>query len=99
VPTSTAHVSPLTVIAWRLGALTVTDLWWRYTELGGNRPRTALVEYLAGTAAWSDSEHNALTQALNECLWELGQPSLAPYRELPNDRSSATQTEGSAETP
>jgi hypothetical protein len=100
VPTSTAPASPLTVIAWRLGALTVTDLWWRYTELGGNRPRAALLEYLAGTTAWPASEHNALTQALNECLWELGHPSMAPYRELPEDRpSTASQTEGSAESP
>ena len=99
MPTFTAPASPLTVIAWRLGALTVTDLWWRYTELGGNRPRAALVEYLAGTAAWSASEHNALTQALNECLWELGHPSMAPYREVPDARpSAASQTQGSAET-
>jgi hypothetical protein len=57
-----------------------------YIELGGNRPRAALSEYLAGTAAWSASEHNVLVQALNEYLWELGCPSLAPYRELQHDR-------------
>jgi hypothetical protein len=39
-------------------------------------------EYLAGTTVWSDYEHNALTQALNEDLWDLGHPSLAPYGEL-----------------
>jgi hypothetical protein len=99
VPTLTAPACPLTLIAWRLGALPVTDLWWRYTALGGNRPGAAVVEYLAGTAAWPASEHNALTQALNEYLWELGHPSLAPYREVPNARpSAASQTEGSAET-
>jgi hypothetical protein len=86
------HASPapacaLTVIAWRLGALTATDLWWRYLELGGNRPRAALIEYLAGTAAWTPSEHNTLVQALNECLWDLGHPSLAPYREPTGDRA------------
>jgi len=63
------------------------DLWWRYTELGGNRPRAALVEYLAGTTAWTASEHNTLAQALNEDPWELGHPSLAPYRELVGDRA------------
>jgi hypothetical protein len=99
VPPFAAPASALTVLAWRLGALSVTDLWWRYTELGGSRPRAALVEYLAGTAAWPTSEHNPLTHALNECLWELGHPSLAPYRELPNARPAASQTEGSAETP
>ncbi|WP_448640862.1 hypothetical protein [Geodermatophilus sp. URMC 63] len=100
MPPFTAPACPLTVIAWRLGALTVTDLWWRYAELGGNRPRAALVEYLAGIAAWPASEHNALIHALNECLWDLGHPSMAPYRELPNARpSTASQTEGSAETP
>ena len=99
MPTSTAPASPLTVIAWRLAALTATDLWWRYTELGGNRPRAALLEYLAGTTAWPASEHNALTQALNECLWEFGHPSLAPYREPSDDRpSTSSQPEGSAET-
>jgi hypothetical protein len=82
VPASPAPADPLTVIAWRLGALTVTDLWWRYTALGGNCPRAALMEYLAGTTAWSASDHNVLTQALNECLWDLGHPSMAPYREL-----------------
>jgi hypothetical protein len=87
VPASPASVCPLTVIAWRLGDLAVTDLWWRYTELGGNRPRAALVEYLAGTAAWSASEHNTLAQALNEYLWDLGHPSVAPYRELAGDRA------------
>jgi hypothetical protein len=101
VSTRTAPVCPLTVFAWRLGALSVTDLWWRYTELGGNRPRAALLEYLAGTAAWPASEHNVLTQALNECLWDLGHPSLAPYRELADDRRSpaATEIEGSGDLP
>ncbi|HEX2075366.1 MAG TPA: hypothetical protein VHF92_16395 [Geodermatophilus sp.] len=100
MPTPIAPASPLTVIAWRLGALTIIDLWWRYTELGGNRPRAALLNYLAGTTAWPACEHNALTQALNESLWELGHPSMAPYRDLPNDRpSAASRIEGSAETP
>lgn len=87
MPASPAPACPMTVIAWRLGALTVTDLWWRYTELGGNRPRDALIEYLDGTAAWSPDEHNTLVQALNEVLWDLGHPSLAPYRELAGDRA------------
>jgi hypothetical protein len=100
VPTFTAPVSPLTIIAWRLGDLTVIDLWWRYTQLGGNRSRAALLEYLAGTAAWPAFEHNALSQALNECLWDLGHPSMAPYRELPDERHSTTsEIEGSAELP
>ncbi|MBM7806202.1 hypothetical protein JOD57_002039 [Geodermatophilus bullaregiensis] len=81
-------VCPLTVIAWRLSALPARDLWGRYVALGGNRPRAALDEYLAGTAAWNTSEHNALTQALNERLWDLGHPSLAPYRELRADRDA-----------
>jgi hypothetical protein len=99
------HASPapacaLTVIAWRLGALTATDLWWRYLELGGSRPRAALVEYLAGTAAWTPSEHNTLVQALNECLWDLGHPSLAPYRELQRQRRPVvSETEGTGDLP
>jgi hypothetical protein len=84
----------MTVIAWRLGALTVTDLWWRYTELGGNRPRAALIEYLAGTAAWTPSDHNTLAEALNECLWDLGHPSLAPYRDLAGDRARGDRGRG-----
>ena len=98
--TLTAPACPLTLVAWRLGAFTVTDLWWRYMELGGNRPRAALVGYLAGTIPWSAAEHNVLVQALNECLWELGHPSLAPYRELADDRSAAaSETEGSKDLP
>jgi hypothetical protein len=95
VSTLTAPACPLTLLAWRLGSLTLAELWWRYLELGGNRPRAALGEYLTGTAAWSAAEHNVLVQALNECLWELGHPSLAPYRELADDRSAAApETEG-----
>ena len=100
MPTPSAPVCPLTVIAWRLVGLTAPDLWWRYTGLGGNRPRAALVEYLAGTTAWPAVEHNVLAQALNECLWDLGHPSLAPYREVPAQRRWATSDiEGSAELP
>ena len=42
-----------------------------------------------------------LVQALNECLWELGHPSLAPYRELVDDRRSpvATEIEASGDLP
>jgi hypothetical protein len=100
VSTLTAPACPLTVMAWRLGALTVAELWWRYTEMGGNRPRAALGEYLAGALPWSAPEHNMLVQALNECLWELGHPSLAPYRELADDRrSAASETEGARDIP
>ena len=86
MPTPPAPASPLTVIAWRLGALTVSDLWWRYIALGGNRPRAELTAYLAGTAAWPAPDHNTLAQALNEGLWELGHPSVAPYRNLPDQQ-------------
>jgi hypothetical protein len=100
VSTLTAPACPLTVLAWRLGALTVAELWWRYTELGGNRPRAALGEYLDGTVPWSASEHNVLVQALNECLWDLGHPTLAPYRELADDRRPAAwEIEGSRDIP
>jgi hypothetical protein len=100
VPTVTTPACPLTLIAWRLGAFTVTDLWWRYTQLGGNRPYGALRQYLAGTAAWPAFEHNFLAQALNEGLWEGGHPSVAPYRELPEDRSwAASEIDRSADTP
>jgi hypothetical protein len=89
VSTLTAPACPLTLVAWRLGSLTLAELWWRYVELGGNRPPAALGEYLTGTVPWNAAEHNVLVQALNECLWELGHPSLAPYRELADDRHSA----------
>ena len=87
---ASAAICPLTLIAWRLSALPVRDLWVDYTALGGSRPRAALDGYLAGTADWSAAEHNALAQALNECLWDLGHASLAPYRELQDDRNSVT---------
>jgi hypothetical protein len=95
VPHSAAPVCPLTIIAWRLGALTVPDLWWRYVELGGNRPRPALAGYLAGSAAWPAFEHNTLAQALNECLWSLGHPSVAPYRALEDQRGSVVSSRAS----
>jgi len=70
----------LTVLAWRLGALSLTDLWWRYVALGGNCKHDALAAYLAGNAEWPDIEHNTVAHALNECLWDAGYSSLAPYR-------------------
>ncbi|MGY1623198.1 hypothetical protein ACI789_13445 [Geodermatophilus sp. SYSU D00965] len=60
----------------------LTDLWWRYTALGGHQPRSALADYLVDAAAWPAAEHNVLAQTLNENLWDLGLPSLAPHREL-----------------
>ena len=87
---ASAAVCPLTLIAWRLSALPARDLWADYIALGGNRPRAALTDYLAGTTAWSASEHNTLAQALNEDLWRQGHPSLAPYRDLRNDRNPKT---------
>jgi hypothetical protein len=47
---STAPVCPLTVLAWRLEALSLTDLWWRYAGMGGNHRQSSLGAYLAGTA-------------------------------------------------
>jgi hypothetical protein len=88
--TASGAVCPLTIIAWRLSALPVRELWERYIELGGNRPRAAITEYFAGTAAWGASEHNVLVHALTECLWDLGCPSLAPYRELAHDRPAVS---------
>jgi len=81
VHVSTTPVCPLTVLAWRLADLPLTDLWWQYVSLGGNRRQPALAGYLGGTAEWPDTEHNVLAHALNEGLWEIGYPSLARYRE------------------
>lgn len=80
MPVPTDAACPLTVIAWRLGALPLSDLWWRYITVGGNQAQAALTAYLAGTTMWSAAEHNALAHALNECLWDKGCASLAPYR-------------------
>lgn len=76
----------LTLVAWRLGDLALTDLWWCYIGLGGSRLHDALADYLAGTTQWPVSEHNVLAQALNERLWELDCPSLAPHRDPDDDR-------------
>jgi hypothetical protein len=80
MPALTA-VCPLTLIAWRLSDSLVRDLWGDYLKLGGNRPHAAVVEYLDGTTLWSDIEHDILAHAVNESLWDLGHPSLAPYRD------------------
>ena len=80
MPTSERPVCPLTLTAWRLGGLTLSELWGRYFGLGGRQPQTALAAYLYGAAAWPDAQHNILAQALNEGLWDLALPSLAPPR-------------------
>jgi hypothetical protein len=90
VHSTAAPACSLTVIAWRLGTLSRADLWWRYLEVGGNLPLSALAAYLSGTAAWPATEHNAVAHALNEDLWDMGYPSLAPYRELEDDRRTAS---------
>ncbi|MGY1606759.1 MULTISPECIES: hypothetical protein [unclassified Geodermatophilus] len=77
---TTDAAPPLTVIAWRMGRLPVTALWWDYVSCGGNRSRAELADYLSGAGRWSDSEHNVLAQALNEALWDVGCPSLAALR-------------------
>jgi hypothetical protein len=81
----TVSACPLTVIAWRLGGLTLDDLWWRYLGLGGNRRRGALADYLDGTVPWRADDHNVLAQTLNEALWDLGCSSLAPLRDPDDD--------------
>jgi hypothetical protein len=83
----------LTLAAWRLAGLTLSDLWGRYIGLGGHQAQTELADYLAAVAAWSDAEHNVLAQTLNEALWDLGLPSLAPPREAkPATRNAAPGT-------
>ena len=81
MPVHTALVCLLTLTAWRLGGLTLSDLWWRYVVLGGSHLQKELAAYLDGTAVWPDTEHNVLAHTINESLWDLGVPSLAPYRE------------------
>jgi hypothetical protein len=85
VHTAPAPPCPLTLIAWRLAGLTLNDVWWRHLELGGTSSRVALADYLHSTDAWPATAHNVLAHTLNEALWELGCPSLAPYRPPAND--------------
>ncbi|MGY1604385.1 hypothetical protein [Geodermatophilus sp. SYSU D00815] len=88
MPTTTtpAPACALTVIAWRLGGLTPSALWWRFVELGGDRGSAELAAYLEGAADWPAPDHNSLAHTLNEALWELTCPSLAPYRDVPDGR-------------
>lgn len=79
----------LTIVAWSLGGLTLDDLWWRYLGEGGNHNRLALAEYLGGHASWATAEHNILAQALNEALWDLDCPSVAPRRDIADPNDSA----------
>jgi hypothetical protein len=81
VVTPALPVCPLTVCAWRLGSLTLTNLWAEYLILGGTADRQALTAYLDGTASWLAREHNILAHTLNEHLWDLGLPNLAPMRQ------------------
>jgi hypothetical protein len=73
-------ICPLTVCAWWLGSLAVADLWGQYLILGGTAPRDGLIDYLDGIADWPAHEHNILAHTLNEHLWDLGLPELAPMR-------------------
>jgi hypothetical protein len=73
-------IFPLTVCAWRLGSLAPADLWGKYLILGDTAHRDGLTDYLTGTAAWPAGEHNILAHTLNEHLWDLGLPALAPMR-------------------
>ena len=82
---SMAGVCPLTVLAWRLAALPLVDVWLLYVELGGDFAQNALADYLGGTVEWTPSEHNVVAHALNEALWTSGCPSLAPYRDVGGD--------------
>ena len=86
----TTSVCPPTVIAWRLGGLTLDDLWWRYFAVGGNHRLGELADYLGGSAAWPADDHNVLAQTLNEALWALGCPSLAPLRECDDHSQGGT---------
>jgi hypothetical protein len=80
VHTAPAPHCPLTVIAWRLGGLTLNDVWWRHLELGGTSSPAALAGYLVGMTAWPAAAHDVLAHTLNEALWDVGCPSLAPYQ-------------------
>lgn len=81
---------PLTLIAWRLSAVPLLDLWWHYVDLGGTRTQPALAAYLARTMTWPAAEHNLLAHALNEFLWDSGSASLAPYRPPEDVENPAT---------
>src|SRR3954453_9013935 len=76
VHVSTGRTCPLTVIAWRLGALPLAELWWRYVRLAGNLQRDPLADLLSGTASRGDFEHNVLAHVLDERVCPLGCPGL-----------------------
>ena len=80
MPAADAPACGLTLVAWGMADLTPPELWWRYIGLTGNRDPDALDDYLDGTAEWPAAEHSILAQALNERLWDLGCPDLAPHR-------------------
>jgi hypothetical protein len=80
VPATDAPACGLTLVAWRLADLAPPELWWRYLGLGGDRALDTLTDYLAGTTEWPAYDHNILAQVINERLWDLGCPSLAPHR-------------------
>jgi hypothetical protein len=74
----TARVCPLTVIAWRLGALTLSDLWWRYIGVGGRLPQTALAAYLDGRVTWPDTDHNVLASRSTRACGSWAFPAWPP---------------------
>jgi hypothetical protein len=72
-PTAADQLGPAST---GLDAQESNALWWAYLECGGNRFHTDVADYLGGTTLWPDGEHNALSQALQEALWDVGSPSL-----------------------
>ena len=85
MPPAIDPVCALTVLAWQLGELSVLHLWRRYSALGGSADPVDLELYLNGLADWGHHEHDVLSQALNEALWDTDQATLAPLRGAPVD--------------
>jgi hypothetical protein len=63
-----------------MASLRLPDIWCRYVGIGGAEEPAELARYLAGAASWPTEEHNLVAHALNERLWELELPSVAPLR-------------------
>ena len=79
-------------MACRLSGLSAADLWQRYVELGGNRPRRELEARLGG-AAWHEADERYLAVVADEALRDLGLRLLpeaaAPAEDAPVDAGVA----------
>lgn len=66
----------------RLSGLSWTDLWNRYTALGGSTTPDELRRHVEDDGCPNQHEHNVIAQAINEAFTDQGRDHPVAYRHL-----------------